>query len=379
MKTVGLLCNCTMDADPIEQLSPSLVNRAFLIGEQLEPLGIGIFLYSPKDVTGEGEVWGYRVEGREMVRDRSAVPQVNANWTYGTRKLINQGMGYRRFKNWVRKNDIAVYVPYEFSELVSNKLKAYHVVREFDASLHPHTEDFVGSAAQLSSFLDRANLAFVKPRAGNKGNQIFVFRKDGSEISMKYYDYGAQRVFSPISLEVALGMVDVAAGEKKYVIQQGIESLRFKDAVFDVRVVMVNDGNDWHSLMETRLAPLDSDLSNIFQGGSIRVSEDLFETLLGAEAGRAKEQEIRRLSLGLAKHLEGHFPGELLEIGLDLVLDTQGNVHLIEINSKPGVSGVGSETKLFDWKEEDEPFYDKWVRPQMRHLAGFLASKSERS
>ncbi|MCP4007643.1 MAG: hypothetical protein GY725_25965 [bacterium] len=376
VKTVGLLCNCTMDTDPIEQLSPSLVNRAFLISEQLEPLGIGIFLYSPKDVTGEGEVPGYRVEGRGMVRDRYAVPRINANWTYGTRKLINQGMGYRRFKNWVRKNDIAVYVPYEFSELVSNKLKTYHVVREFDTSLHPHTEDFIGSAAQLNSFLDRSNLAFVKPRAGNKGNQIFVFRKDGSEISMKYYDYGTQRIFSPITLESAVGMVNVAGDDKKYVVQQGIESLRFKDSVFDIRVVMVNDGNDWHSLMETRLAPVDSDVSNIFQGGSIRVSEDLFKSLFGAEAGRTKEREIRRVSHDLAKHLEGRFPGELIEIGLDIILDTEGSIHLIEINSKPGVSGIGSETKLFDWKEEDEPFYDKWVRPQMRHLAGFLASKT---
>ena len=92
VKTIGLLCNCTMDADPIEQLSPSLVNRAFLIGEQLRPMGIDLFLYSPKDVTGEGEVPGYRVEGHEMIRDRRCVPDVNANWTYGTRKLINQGM-----------------------------------------------------------------------------------------------------------------------------------------------------------------------------------------------------------------------------------------------------------------------------------------------
>jgi hypothetical protein len=149
--------------------------------------------------------------------------------------------------------------------------------------------------------------------------------------------------------------------------------------VFDVRVVLVNDGSRWHAILETRLAPLDSDLSNVFQGGSIQITEEVLAAALGEEAGRATEQEIRRVSHGLAEHLEAKFPGQLIEIGLDLVLDAERRIHLIEVNSKPGAAGFGSENKIFDWQAEDEPYYERWVRPHARHLASFLRAKVEGS
>ncbi len=136
---VGLMCNCSMEVDPKEQLSPSILNRAVLMGESLAESGIQVFLYCPRDVEPGGETPGYVVEGRDLVPSKQRVPRVNANWTYGTRKLINAGMGYRRFKRWTREREISVFVPYAFSELVSNKLEAYQVVESFDPQLHPPT------------------------------------------------------------------------------------------------------------------------------------------------------------------------------------------------------------------------------------------------
>jgi glutathione synthase/RimK-type ligase-like ATP-grasp enzyme len=366
-----------MDGDPKSHLSPSLINRAFLLDRQLRSSGIGMFLYSPAEVSTLEAVPGYTIEGDELEVVSLPVPQFNANWTYGTRRLIDKGMGYRRFKKWVQKNDIEVNVPYEFSELVSDKRKTYEVVEECIPSLHPHTEDFIASSAQIESFLDRADIVFLKPRAGNRGNQIFVIRKQSDGLSLKYYDQGNQRLFSPVSLEAAMSVVDAAAGDKNYIIQEGVESVRFEGAVFDVRVVMVNDGKKWHSIIETRLAPQDSDLSNIYQGGSIRVAEDLLAELFGSEAALRVEAELRRLSQVVSEHLDSRFPKGLIEIGLDFVLDAEEGIHLVEVNAKPGIAGFGSETPIFDWKAEDQPYYDKWVHPHMRHLAEFLKSKVE--
>jgi len=377
VKLVGLLCNCTADGDPKQQLSASLINRAFLIDELLAPADIRVFLYSPKDVAPTGDVPGYVREGEDLVAARRPVPRVNANLTYATRRLLEQGMGYRRFKEWTRQHGIGIYVPYEFSELVSNKRKAYEVVRAYDESLHPHTEDFVGSAVQIESFLARSELVFVKPRAGNKGNRIFVLRRAGSEFSLKYYDTRARRSFPRISLKAALALVDVAAGEEHYVLQEGVESLRYQDAVFDVRVVMVHDGRGWHAIFETRLAPPDSDLSNVFQGGSIRVTGELLASMLGATESHALEERVRRVSLGLAERLESLYPAALPEMGFDFVLDRGRRLHLVEVNAKPGLAGVGSESKLFDWKAEDEALHEVWSRPHAKHLAGFLRHKLE--
>jgi len=377
---LGMLCNCSKGGDPKEQLSPSLVNRAVMIDELLAPAGIRMFLFSPENVDGSNSVQGYRVDGHDFVPDHQPIPKVNANWTYGTRRLINEGgMGYKRFKRWVRENRIEIFVPYEFSELVSNKQKTYDALREYDESLHPHTEDLSGSAAQVRSFLERNDLAFVKPRAGNKGNKIFVMRQAPEGISLKYYEDGSQRLLSPLTIDAALGVIDIAASQKRYVIQQGIESLRYEGAVFDVRVVMVNDGESWHSILETRLAPRDSDLSNVFQGGSIQVTEDLFAELFGEDEGLALGQAVRDASHGVARHFEARFPGQLMELGFDFVLDESRGIHLVEVNAKPGVAGFGSENKIFDWKAEDDAYYEKWVRPQVKHLAAFFRDKVERA
>ncbi|NNL84462.1 MAG: hypothetical protein HKP27_02360 [Myxococcales bacterium] len=377
MKYVGLLCNCSMKRSPASQLSPSLINRGFLIDRLLKSSGIGLFLYSPRRVAPPDHVPGYVIVDDELVAVARPVPRVNANWTYGTRRLINRGMGYREFKRWARQNEIEIYVPYSFSELVSNKRKTYEVVKEFDADLHPHTEDYGAGSAQIESFLDRGPVVFIKPRAGNRGNRIIVLREKSEGLFLKYYDQGGQRVFGPVTLETAAGIIDVAASERAYVIQEGIDSFRYNDSVFDIRVVMVNDGVRWHSILETRLAQSGSDVSNVYQGGSIHVTEDLLSELFGEQGARETELEIRRVSVSLARYFEASYPSDLMEIGLDFILDLDKKLHLVEVNAKPGIAGFGSEKSLFEWNSEDDPDCARWVHPHTRHLAGFLKRKVE--
>jgi hypothetical protein len=141
---------------------------------------------------------------------------------------------------------------------------------------------------------------------------------------------------------------------------------------------MVNDGSRWQSILETRVAPPGSDLSNIFQGGSIHVTEQILEAELGREEARALLENIRRVSHNVADCIEARFPGRVMELGLDLVIDRDLGIHLVEVNAKPGLSGWASERKIFDWKAEDRAHYDQSVRPHIRHLANFLRSKVER-
>ena len=66
-----------------------------------------------------------------------------------------------------------------------------------------------------------------------------------------------------------------------------------------------------------------------------------------------------------------------MEMGFDFVLDAEPSLHLVEVNAKPGVAGFGSETKIFEWKSEDDWYYQKWVHPHTKHLASFLRLKLE--
>ncbi|MEO5988362.1 MAG: YheC/YheD family protein [Candidatus Eisenbacteria bacterium] len=376
MTQVGVLCNVDTDGDPREQLSPSVINRAFLIGRLLAEDDIRLFLYCPKDVAATGEVPGFLLDEEQLIAQRRTVPHVNANWSYRTRQLLRHGMGYQPFKRWMRERGNEVYVPYEFSELVSNKQKAYEAVRVLDESLHPHTEDFAGSPAQIEDFLARSTSVFIKPRAGHKGNGVFVLRRSDSRYALDYYDSKARRSFPHLSLAAILGLLDAAASGERYVIQEGVECLRYQDSVFDVRVVMIHDGQGWHSLFESRLSPPGSQLSNVYQGGTIRITRELLAATVGEPEGRRVEDRLREVSGALARHFESRFPDALCEIGFDFVIDQDRTPRLVEVNAKPGISGIGSEQKLFDWTAEEQALHEQWTIPHMKHLAGFLRHKA---
>ncbi|MDH5256254.1 MAG: hypothetical protein OEW72_10100, partial [Gammaproteobacteria bacterium] len=315
MLHIGLLCNCRPDGNPAAELSPSVVNRAVLLARLLAPSGVGVFLFSPRDVVTPEEVPGFVVRGDEFVPARMPVPRINASWTYGTRRLLNEGMGYRTFQRWIREHGIQVYVPYAFAEMVSNKRKACTAVSAFDPGLHPRTEDYSGRPAQLEEFMRPTGIAFVKPRAGNKGNRIFVARRDATGLSLTYYEKKDRQHFGGITLDAAVAVIGGAMGGMSYVVQEGVDTLRINGSVFDIRVVAVNDGRLWHTILETRLSPPGSDLSNIAQGGTIHVTEELLAASLGSAATRELLERVDATALGLARHLEASFPGELMELG----------------------------------------------------------------
>jgi hypothetical protein len=374
---IGVLCNVDMNGDPREQLSASVINRAFLLGQLLAQDDIRLFLYCPKDVAANGEVPGFLLEDQLLLRVRQTVPRVNANWSYRTRHLLRQGMGYRSFKRWMQEHGHDVYVPYAFSELVSNKQKAYESVRGWDESLHPRTEDFDGSPEQVEDFLARSKTVFLKPRAGHKGNRVFVLRRSEDGYSLEYYDSQARRSFSRLSLTAILGLIECAAGRERYVMQEGIESLRYEDSVFDVRIVMVHDGQGWHSLFESRLSPPGSALSNVYQGGTIRTTRELLAATVGETDCEVVEGRLRQVSNGLAEYFESQFPDALPEIGFDFVIDQDRTTRLVEVNAKPGIAGIGSERKLWEWTAEEMTLHEQWTMPHMTHLAGFLRHKVE--
>src|SRR5262249_40173654 len=149
----------------------------------------------------------------------------------------------------------------------------------------------------------------------------FVLRRSDGAYALEYYDSQARRSFSRLSLTVILGLIECAAGRERYVVQEGVESLRHQDSVFDVRVVMVHDGQGWHSLFESRVSPPGSELSNVYQGGTIRTTHELLAATVGETECGVVEERLRQVSNGLAEHFESQFPDALPELGFDFVID----------------------------------------------------------
>jgi hypothetical protein len=368
-----------MKTNPRVRLSASLLNRVALIDAALRDAGMQVFFYSPKHISETARMLpGYVLDEHEFVPTTSEIPLVNGNFTYRTRRLLEKGMGYRRFVDWAEQRGIGIYVPYAFSELVHDKYETYKLVRAHHETLHPYCEPYRRSTRQLERFVESSPSTFIKPRAGSKGNRITTLKRDRNGLSVTFYDAGRQRRFAAKTIAQASELVGrLTRGEKRYVVEYGIDTLPYGDCVFDIRVVMVYDGSAWAWFHEARLSPRGSDVSNVSQGGSSIVTEELLHAVLGAEAAPQKLRELQSEAFALAVYLDKLHPGDLMEVAFDFVLDHEARLHLVEINTKPGLLHVGFSRKVFDSLPDDEPLFERWVYPHTSALARFLRSKMQ--
>ena len=379
MKLVGFQYNRS-PLDKSKRLSPSILNRMVLIDGYLQETGSRLFVYGPHHIKpGEDAVDGYLFESGTFVPSTTAIPAVNGNWTHRTRRLLEEGMGYQQFGKWVEERRLGIYVPHAFSELLGDKHETYKLVRGFHETLQPHCERYARSEKQLAYFVETGRITFLKPRTGSKGDGIVTVRRDESGLSLTYYEDGERKRQAAKTVKDASKLVrGLIARKRSYVIQHGVETMRHGRATFDIRVTMLHDGAGWNWLHEVRLSPQGSDVSNVKQGGEIVVTEDLLADVMGHEGAQQILYELKSESFGLAAYLERLHPGDILEVAFDFVIDREGRLRLLEINTKPGLAGVGSDITVFDKRPEHEPFFERWVYPHARHLARFLARKADR-
>jgi len=382
MKLVGYQYNRSPFDTRTRRLSPSLINRLALIDKLLRERGMRFFLYSPHRIDpATGTVSGSIAENGSLAPMEAPIPAVNGNWTYQTRKLLERGMGYTEFVRWVEERRIGIFVPHAFSELMANKLETYKLVRAFHETLHPHCEAYTGSARQLERFVETSPLCFLKPRTGSKGERIITLRRGEIGLSVTSYRTGAREDRTVASLREASKLVrelmtsHALTNRNRYVIQQGVETMRHDGSTFDIRVTMLNDGDRWHWLHEARRSREGSDVSNVKQGGRTVITEELLFDLLGSEGTQQILYELRNESFGLAAYLERLHPGDILEVAFDFVIDLEGRLRLLEINTKPGLAGIGADVSVHEKRPEHEPLFERWVYPHTRHLAHFLMRK----
>ncbi len=124
---------------------------------------------------------------------------------------------------------------------------------------------------------------------------------------------------------------------KPYIIQQGLHLLKYRDRVFDIRVLMQKDGQGrWvDSAMVVRVGPPGGIFPNVAAGGEPRNIKVFWQELTSTDWLASRVFTVaKQISFLAAQTLEDSL-GTFAEIGLDIGIDTENRVWLIEINSKP--------------------------------------------
>lgn len=204
----------------------------------------------------------------------------------------------------------------------------------------PETALYQGRA-QLDEWL-RAHdgEAFLKPRNGTHGKRTLHVKWHPSRDEVRVMGRNGRnavfrRRFS--TKQAALDWIDRFAGKRPFLIQPYLQLISSSGEPFDVRVLMQkNADGEWGLTgMAVRAGRKDSLTSNLHGGGTAHRALPYLTRELGESAGKAAANEIRKLSLLIPAYLETRF-GRLAELGLDYGVDRQGNVWVLEVNSKPG-------------------------------------------
>lgn len=178
----------------------------------------------------------------------------------------------------------------------------------------------------------------IKPTGGSHGvgviriannNKLFVVTGRGAKnelISTKFKD-----------LNTLIKWVRAFVKGKRYLIQQYADLTTANKEPFDIRVlVQKNNLGNWETTgMAARVGKRLTLTSNLHGGGGVQTVESILTQEFGIKKTEQLLEQISMLAKKVPTYIESSH-GKLFEVGLDIGIDRQGNVWIIEVNSKPG-------------------------------------------
>lgn len=377
---IGFLANLKKGFPPSKDF---LRFRIAAMDEALRALGAKLVVYNPRQIDpSTGTVDGLVVEDGMYAPVKVPVPLVNGSWFIGRDRSYAPKLSAAEYRVWIAENGIDVYPQREFSHILKDKYKTARLVQNFDPSLQPKTEAYDHSLEQLTRFVERYKSVFVKPRFGSKGDGVFSIRRVRDGFRCAYYTDKQKREVTHPSVAEVRDALKSTVGSRRFVIQQGIAIDKHEDAPFDFRVIMLDDGMEWHWVHKAVLAAPGSEIANTTQGGTNWSTLELLDILYGETKAQEIFEEMRRVSFECVRHLDTLFPGKLMEVAFDFVLNKKHQLKIIEINTLPGMTKPGLPPEpafhdILNRRPAEREIYEKFVLPHGSHLARFLFSKLE--
>jgi glutathione synthase/RimK-type ligase-like ATP-grasp enzyme len=324
IKTLGIMAICHGSIF----MEKAYYRKLTLIGRRL---GIRVFVFSPRKVDFQRRM----VDGYTYQR---------GVWTKGTFPLphviydrVFIGPSYRQYKPFIDKlqNDPEIIF---MGRGLTGKWQVHQILSKSTelAKWLPETNLYTFST--LLSVLERDGAAVIKPIAGTHGAGVVrIVHADGNYAvtGRNQQNKPFQRVYRSTA-ELHRFTNNFIAG-RKFLVQTYL-SLQTPDGTpYDVRVlVQKNSCGEWETTGKAvRMGDKNSITSNLHGGGKAMPLSSFLARYFPEEKQTEIEQEMDQLIELLPPFLE-QYHGRLVELGVDVGIDADGNVWIIEVNSKPG-------------------------------------------
>lgn len=296
-----------------------------------EPHGIQMFVFTPSSVLpGRTSIGGYELVQDHWQKRSFTVPDViyDRGFFHTWPERVAARLTHRQLSNIFYIN------PVPLIDLASDKWQSFKfMVRNgFNTPLTIKPD----SVDDIMDFIKQRDCAFLKPDWGLKGRDLLaIIKKFPGTYLLECNDHTEQVAESDIKTRIDAVLQKRSRGIRDFVIQEFVQTQRYHDSTFDFRVlVQKNENMQWQVTgAAARSSPPGSYISNIRQGGQVQTVANVLKQIGGVPV--ELQREMTALSIKLCQALEDYI-GQFGELGLDLLLDTRGNLWIVEFNSKPG-------------------------------------------
>lgn len=185
--------------------------------------------------------------------------------------------------------------------------------------------------------LKQYDFIFLKYSFGSGGKQVVSIEQIENKYKLILYSGGLKELILNNTEELRTYVESYTEG-RKFILQRGIRLLKYKDSVFDMRVLIIkNDKGKWMTVYnQARIAKSNFTITNYCAGGDVAYYENFYEDL-SSSINKVKiptYDEIGDTTIKLAEYIDKAF-GSFGELGMDIAIDITGRLWFIEANTKP--------------------------------------------
>jgi uncharacterized circularly permuted ATP-grasp superfamily protein len=199
----------------------------------------------------------------------------------------------------------------------------------------------------LAAFMKKYNSVYIKANTQHTGRGIIKVWKAGK--GFNYIKVRGKASFSPTTKDLYTSVRKISPNNPSFIIQKTIDLAQINRRFFDIRVMMMRDGNrKWeYAGMIAKVSGNGSVVSNLGSGGgyATTVEEALSKSL---KINKSQIESIKKQLIGLSYkiiHYSEKYPFFSFQSGIDLAVDKKGRVWIIEVNLHNPSHGLFNKLK----------------------------------
>lgn len=187
----------------------------------------------------------------------------------------------------------------------------------------------------IERMLKRYNFVYLKSHTGRKGENVIrveVLSDGGYQYS--FYRHGLLTVRSISSFQSLLRVVNRFFQGRQFIIQQGIELLKHKNKLIDMRAELQHNGSGNLDIVGISVR-YGQPGSPITTHGEALTFDDFFINKMGYSKRQLETFRfaVQKFLFSVYEYIENNY-GRYAEIGIDFAIDTNRNIWFIEANSQ---------------------------------------------